>query len=100
MPNASDTAHRRQSTSQRFHLSRSQAGLRIGGRHPLGLIVASDAMDELARVGFAGNDGRLAGIAALNGRLAQIQPKPAFARLFIGAMAMKAIVRQDWSNIA
>ena len=57
-------------------------------------------MDQLAGVGIAGDDGRLAGIAAANGCFAQVQAKSAFARLFIGAVAMKAVVSQDRPNIA
>jgi hypothetical protein len=57
-------------------------------------------MDELAHVGFAGDDRRVSGVASANGCFAQIQPKPGFARLFIRTVTTKAIISQDWSNIA
>ena len=57
-------------------------------------------MDQLARIGFAGDDGGVTGVASANGCFAHIQAKSGFTRLFIRTMTTKAIVSQDWSNIA
>jgi hypothetical protein len=49
---------------------------------------------------LAGGEGGFFGFSPAQRPVAQIKPQFGFARLFIRAMALEAVVRKDWPHIA
>ena len=68
------------------------------GRHlGHGVVTAGDGLEQQAFVGLAGHD-RRAAVAAGQQRSAMIQPQARL--LLVGAVAIKAVGRQDRTNVA
>ena len=74
--------------------------IRIGGGHDLLGIVAQDAEDEFARVGFAGDDGGEFGFSAGEGGVALVEAEAGFAVRGVGAVAVVAVLREDGLDVA
>jgi hypothetical protein len=74
--------------------------LRVRWRHDLVLIGRKDALDDLAGVRLAGNDGDLARFAFAVGGFTQIEAQLAFARVIIHAVAGEALLREHRPHVA
>ena len=85
---------------EEFLLGRRQRFVRFFLRHDIFGVVREDAFDDLALLGLAGDDGDLPALAGLQRFFTDIQAQAAFARLRIEAVAMKAGVRHDRSDVA
>lgn len=67
----------------------------LGRGHDLVGVVANDAGDEFAVVGFAGNEGDEAGFSGGEGGVAAVEAEAAFAGLGVGAVAVIAVFGED-----
>ena len=82
-------------TPQQFFLSGRKGLVRLRRRHRILLVKAKDAVDQLAFLRFARNDG------AFGDRIfPDIQAELSFARLLVGAVTMKAIIGEDRPDIS
>ena len=68
--------------------------------HEFVRVLAEDASDQLAFVGFAGNDGEFARLGLLDGGIADIQTQSAFPSAVIRSVAFEAVRRKNGADLA
>ena len=68
------------------------------GRHVLVGVGRGDPLDERAFVGLAGNDGRVAAEIG-GGSVAEVEAQIGLAMLGVGSVAIKAVAREDGSDV-
>jgi hypothetical protein len=84
---------------QRRLLHLGQRQVRVGHRHHHCRVRAQDAPHQLALAGAARHDGASAGGQRGERALLRVQAQPALARPVVGAVAGKALVRQDRADV-
>ena len=70
------------------------------GRHLLLRVGRSDAGHHLTVVGFAGDDGGLAGFRGKQGVAAKVEAELAFAGLVVRAVAFETVAREERADVA
>src|SRR5581483_4451834 len=81
-------------------LRRRQMLVAAGRRHHLRFVVTVNALDDSALLRLARRNGPQSVAIDLPGTLGQVQTQPSLGSLQARTMAGKALVRQDWSNLA
>jgi hypothetical protein len=81
-------------------LGRGDRLVEVGGRHEVVLVGGEDPAEDLAVFGFLEVDARVAGFAAFDCGLAEVEAEVGLALLFVGAVAMEAFVREDGPDVA
>jgi len=90
----------RNPAAERVHLGRRELLLRLGRRHQLVVVRARDAADEFARIGFAGDEGALAGLRGRERGLAEVEAETGLARVFVRPVAGEALAGKDGADFA
>jgi hypothetical protein len=69
-------------------------------RHDLVGISSEDALDDAAAVGLAGHNGGFTRFQTCCGRFADIEAEAGFAFVGVLPVAVKAVLREDWADVA
>ena len=85
---------------EEFFLRRGQVFVRVGWRHHFVFVGGKDAPHNFACFGFAGDDGRDAGLRFLDRFVSNVQAQSRFARAFIRPVTEETSVGQKRTDVS